>query len=145
MDTFDNRQIKTKFGLQFKLTYNRSMKKLLLTLLLSLGLIGCATNQMLDDGYFYKDIGGAECQSYEVVSPKRINCFDNNGNFTYEQDAMTDQEVIAWKMDEMNASIVSLQTQQMFNNINLQNSINQQNLYNTNNFISTCPWWDIYC
>jgi hypothetical protein len=58
---------------------------------------------------------------------------------------MTDQEVIAWKMDEMNASIVSLQTQQMFNNINLQNSINQQNLYNTNNFISTCPWWDIYC
>ena len=121
------------------------MKKLLLTLLLSLGLIGCASNQLLDDGYFYRDIGGAECQSYQVVSPKRIKCFDSDGNFTYEQDAMTDQEVIAWKMDEMNASIVSLQTQQMFNNINLQNSINQQNLYNTNNFISTCPWWDIYC
>ena len=39
------------------------MKKLVLSLLISLGLIGCATNQMLDDGYFYKDIGGAECQS----------------------------------------------------------------------------------
>ena len=58
-------------------------------------------------------------------------------------DAMTDQEVIAWKMDEMNSRITSLQTQQMFNNINLNNSINQQNLYNSNNFITTCPWWDI--
>ena len=53
------------------------------------------------------------------------------------------QEVIAWKMDEMNSRITSLQTQQMFNNINLNNSINQQNLYNNNNFITTCPWWDI--
>ena len=43
----------------------------------------------------------------------------NDGKFTYEQDAMTDQEVIAWKMDEMNSRITSLQTQQMFNNINL--------------------------
>ena len=25
----------------------------------------------------------------------------NDGKFTYEQDAMTDQEVIAWKMDEI--------------------------------------------
>jgi len=119
------------------------MKKILVLLFISLGLIGCATNQMLDDGYFYKDIGGADCQSYQVVSPKRIKCFDKDENFTYEQDAMTDQEVIAWKMDEMNSRITSLQTQQMFNNINLNNSINQQNLYNNNNFITTCPWWDI--
>ena len=76
------------------------MKKLLLPLFFYLGLIGCATNQMLDDGYFYKDIGGTECQSYQVISPKRIKCFDSEGNFTYEQDAMTDLEVIAWKMDE---------------------------------------------
>ena len=119
------------------------MKKIFILLFISLGLIGCATNQMLDDGYFYKDIGGADCQSYQVVSPKRIKCFDKDENFTYEQDAMTDQEVIAWKMDEMNSRITSLQTQQMFNNINLNNSINQQNLYNSNNFITTCPWWDI--
>ena len=112
------------------------MKKLLLIILISLGLIGCASNQMLDDGYFYKDIGGAECQSYQVVSPKRIKCFDKDENFTYEQDAMTDQEVIAWKMDEMNSRITSLQTQQMFNNIN-------QNYNNNYNFITTCPKWDI--
>ena len=87
-----------------------NMKKLLLILFISLGLIGCASNQMLDDGYFYKDIGGAECQSYQVVSPKRIKCFDSNGNFTYEQDAMTDHEVIAWKMDEQNAAIMSIQS-----------------------------------
>ena len=114
------------------------MKKLLLTLFISLGLIGCASNQMLDDGYFYKDIGGAECQSYQVVSPKRIKCFDSNGNFTYEQDAMTDHEVIAWKMDEQNAAIMSIQTSQMWNNINssgnYQRNINQQNLNNM--------WWD---
>ena len=114
------------------------MKKLLLILFISLGLIGCATNQMLDDGYFYKDIGGAECQSYQVVSPKRIKCFDGNGNFTYEQDAMTDHEVIAWKMDEQNAAIMSIQSTQMWNNINssgnYQRNINQQNLNNM--------WWD---
>ena len=72
-----------------------------------------------------------------------VNLYFKDGKFTYEQDAMTDQEVIAWKMDEMNSRITSLQTQQMFNNINLNNSINQQNLYNNNNFITTCPWWDI--
>ena len=119
------------------------MKKLLLLFFISLGLIGCASNQLLDDGYFYKDVGGSSCQSYQVVSPKRIKCFDKDENFTYEQDAMTDKEVIAWKMDEMNAQIMSLQTQQMWNNINLNNSINQQNLYNNNNFITTCPWRDI--
>ena len=114
------------------------VKKLLLLLLITLGLIGCATNQMLDDGYFYKDIGGAECQSYQVVSPKRIKCFDSDGNFTYEQDAMTDHEVIAWKMDEQNAAIMSIQSQQMWSNIisggNYQRNINQQNLNNM--------WWD---
>ena len=115
--------------------YNKFMKKLLLILFISLGLIGCASNQMLNDGYFYKDIGGASCQRYQVVSPKRIKCFDSDGNFTYEQNAMTDQQVIAWKMDEMNASI---QSQQMWNNINqsgnYQRNINQQNLNNM--------WWD---
>jgi hypothetical protein len=114
------------------------VKKILILLLISLGLIGCATNQMLDDGYFYKDIGGADCQSYQVVSPKRIKCFDSDGNFTYEQDAMTDHEVIAWKMDEQNAAIMSIQSTQMWNNINsggnYQRNINQQNLNNM--------WWD---
>ena len=113
------------------------MKKLLLLLFISLGLYGCASNQLLDDGYFYKDIGGASCQRYQVVSPKRIKCFDKDGNFTYEQNAMTDQEVIVWKMDEMNASIMSIQSQQMWNNINqggnYQRYINQQNLNNM--------WW----
>jgi hypothetical protein len=107
-------------------------------MLLSLGLTGCASNQMLDDGYFYKDIGGASCQSYQVISPKKIKCFDKDGKLTYEQNAMTGQEVIAWKMDEMNASIMSIQSQQMWNNINqsgnYQRNINQQNLNNT--------WWD---
>lgn len=122
------------------------MKKLLTILfglIVTFFLTGCASNQMLDDGYFYKDIGGASCQSYEVVSPKKIKCFDKDGKLTYLQDAMTDQEVIAWKMDEMQSQITSLQTQQMFNNINQNNKINQQNLYNNNNFITTCPWWDI--
>ena len=114
------------------------MKKLPLFLFISFGLIGCATNQMLDDGYFYKDIGVGDCQSYQVVSPKRIKCFDSEGNFTYEQDAMTDHEVIAWKMDEQNAAIMSIQSQQMWSNINsggnYQRNINQQNLNNM--------WWD---
>ena len=118
------------------------MQKLLLLLLLSLGLIGCASNQLGTDGYYYENVGGSSCKSYEVVTPQKIKCFDKDGNLTYYQDAMTDQEVIAWKMDEMNSRITSLQTQQMFNNINLNNSINQQNLYNNNNFITTCPWWD---
>ena len=117
---------------------NEFIKKLLLILFISLGLIGCATNQMLDDGYFYKDIGGTKCQSYQVVSPKRIKCFDSNGNFTYEQDAMTEHEVIAWKMDVQNAAIMSIQSQQMWSNINAggnyQRNINQQNLNNM--------WWD---
>ena len=114
------------------------MKKLPITLFISLGLIGCASNQMLDDGYFYRDIGGAECQSYQVISSKRIKCFDSNGNFTSEQEAMTDHEVIAWKMDEQNAAIMSIQSTQMWNNINqggnYQRNINQQNLNNM--------WWD---
>ena len=50
---------------------------------------------------------------------------------------MTDHEVIAWKMDEQNAAIMSIQSQQMWNNINssgnYQRNINQQNLNNT--------WW----
>ena len=51
---------------------------------------------------------------------------------------MTDHEVIAWKMDEQNAAIMSIQSTQMWNNINsggnyLRN-INQQNLNNM--------WWD---
>jgi outer membrane biogenesis lipoprotein LolB len=121
----------------------KKLLTILFGLIVTFFLTGCASNQMLDDGYFYKDIGGASCQSYEVVSPKKIKCFDKDGKLTYLQDAMTDQEVIAWKMDEMNSRITSLQTQQMFNNINLNNSINQQNLYNNNNFITTCPWWDI--
>ena len=83
----------------------------------------------------------AEPKSTQDLCHQRLGI--NDGKFTYEQDAMTDQEVIAWKMDEMNSRITSLQTQQMFNNINLNNSINQQNLYNNNNFITTCPWWDI--
>ena len=121
------------------------MKKLLLLLLLSLGLIGCSSssNQMLKDGYYYKDIGGSSCQSYEVVTSGNIKCFDKDGKLTYFQDAMTDQEVLLWKFDEMESKVQSLQYQQMFNNINLNNKINQQNLYNNNNFITTCPWWDI--
>ena len=114
------------------------MNKLLLLLFLSLGLIGCASNQLGADGYYYKNVGGSSCQSYEVVTPKKIKCFDKDGNLTYYQDAMTDQEVIAWKMDEMNAQIMSLQTQQMWNNINqggnYQRYINQQNLNNM--------WWN---
>ena len=35
MDMFDNRQIKTKFGLWLKLIYNHSMKKILLIILLT--------------------------------------------------------------------------------------------------------------
>ena len=124
------------------------MKKLL-TILFGLIVIflltGCssASNQMLKDGYYYKNVGGSSCKKYIVVTPGEIECQDEDGIFTYYQNAMTDQEVIAWKMDEMNSRITSLQTQQMFNNINLNNSINQQNLYNNNNFITTCPWWDI--
>ena len=67
-----------------------------------------------------------------------IQYFDSDGNFTYEQDAMTDHEVIAWKMDEQNAAIMSIQSTQMWNNINsggnYQRNINQQNLNNM--------WWD---
>jgi len=44
---------------------------------------------------------------------------------------MTDHKVIAWKMDEQNTSIVSIQSLQMWNNINssgnYQRNINQQN------------------
>jgi len=40
-------------------------------LFISLGLIGCASNQMLNDGYFYKDIlvemGGIEPSSVAFV------------------------------------------------------------------------------
>ena len=43
---------------------------------------------------------------------------------------MTDHEVIAWKMDEQNAAIMSIQSTQMWNNINssgnYQRNINQQ-------------------
>ena len=76
-----------------------------------------------------------------IVAKKNVlksSCFDSNGNFTYEQDAMTDHEVIAWKMDEQNAAIMSIQSQQMWSNINsggnYQRNINQQNLNNM--------WWD---
>ena len=121
----------------------------LLTILFGLIVIflltGCssASNQMLKDGYYYKNVGGSSCKKYIVVTPGEIECQDEDGVFTYYQNAMTDQEVIAWKMDEMNSRITSLQIQQMFNNINLNNKINQQNLYNNNNYITTCPWWDI--
>ena len=52
---------------------------------------------------------------------------------------MTEQEVLVWKVEEMESNVQSLQIQQMFNNINQNND----NLYNNNNFITTCPWWDI--
>ena len=115
----------------------------LLTILFGLIVIflltGCssASNQMLKDGYYYKNVGGSSCKSYIVVTPGEIECYDEDGEPTYYQNAMTDQEVIIWKMDEMNSRITSLKNQQMWNNINqsgnYQRNINQQNLNNT--------WW----
>ncbi len=126
------------------------MKKLptiLFGLIVTLILTGCGpTNQLLQDGYYYKDIGGSSCQSYDVVTPGEIKCFDKDGKFTYSQNSMTEQEVLVWKVEEMESKVQSLQIQQMFNNINQNNNNNQQNnnnLYNNNNFITTCPWWDI--
>ena len=124
------------------------MKKLL-TILFGLIVIflltGCssASNQMLKDGYYYKNVGGSSCKKYNLVTPGRIKCKDEDGKFTYYQNAMTDQEVLLWKLDEMESQIQQLQFQQILNNNQQIWNNNQQNLYRTSDFITTCPWWDI--
>ena len=50
-----------------------NMKKLLLISFISLCLISCATNQMLDDGYFYKDIGVLSVKVIKLFHPKELN------------------------------------------------------------------------
>ena len=115
------------------------MKKLLLILFISLGLIGCASNQLATDGYYYKNVGGNSCVRYDVVTPGRIRCYNKDGAVTYFQNAMSDQEVLLWKLDEMGSQIQQLKYQQILNN-------NQQIWNNNlnNNYINNCPWWDNY-
>ena len=104
-------------------------------------LTGCsiASNQMLKDGYYYKNVGGSSCKSYIVVTPGEIECYDEDGEPTYYQNAMTEQEVLLWKLDEMGSQIQQLKYQQILNN-------NQQIWNNNlnNNYINNCPWWDNY-
>ena len=61
------------------------MKKLL-TILFGLIVIfwltGCASNRMLDDGYYYKNIGGSSCKYVSYVTPGRIKCYDKDEKLT---------------------------------------------------------------
>ena len=117
-----------------------SIRTVLFGLIVAFLLSGCiAGNRMASDGNYYKNVGAHSCERYNVVTPGKIKCFDKDGKFTYRQNSMTEQEVLVWKVEEMESNVQSLQIQQMFNNINQNND----NLYNNNNFITTCPWWDI--
>ena len=82
------------------------MNKLLIILfglIVTFLLTGCRipSNQLATDGYYYKNVGGNSCVWYDVVTPGKIKCKDEDGNFTYYQNAMTDQQVMVWKLDNV--------------------------------------------
>ena len=80
-----------------------SIQTILFGLIVTFLLTGCnfASNQIASDGYYYKNVGGNSCVRYDVVRPGKIKCLDEDGRFTYYQNAMSDQEVMVWKLDNV--------------------------------------------
>jgi len=85
-----------------------SIRTVLFGLIVAFLLSGCiAGNRMASDGNYYKNVGAHSCERYNVVTPGKIKCFDGDGRFTRYQYAMTDQEVMIWKLDDMQRQINS--------------------------------------
>jgi len=84
-----------------------SIRTILVGLLVVFFVTGCrmASNQVASDGKYYRNVGGNSCAQYDVVRSGRIKCMDVDGKFTYYQNAMTDQEVMVWKMDDIGSAI----------------------------------------
>ena len=80
-----------------------SIRTVLFGLIVTFLLTGCriASNQLATDGYYYKNVGGNSCVRYDVVTPGRIRCYNKDGAVTYFQNAMSDQEVMVWKLDNV--------------------------------------------
>jgi len=86
-----------------------SIRTVLFGLIVTFFLTGCymAANKMAADGNYYKNIGGSSCASWSVVRTGQIKCFDKDGRFNRYQNAMTDQQVMTWKLDDMQRQIDS--------------------------------------
>ena len=80
-----------------------SIRTILFGLIVTFLLTGCrvASNKLLSDGYYYKNVGGNSCVRYYIIRPGQIKCVDKEGRFTYNQNAMTDQQVMVWKLDNI--------------------------------------------
>ena len=104
-----------------------SIQTILFGLIVTFLLTGCcvASNKLLSDGYYYKNVGGNSCVRYDVVRPGKIKCKDKDGRFTYYQNAMSDQEVMVWKLGDVEDAVRSnsYQLQQIQRNTNTNNQL----------------------
>ena len=66
---------------------------------------GLAGTRMANDGLYYRNVGGFECRTHTVVQRGTIKCFNTDGQFTYFQNAMSTQEVMMKKMDNLGGQI----------------------------------------
>ena len=109
-----------------------SIQTILFGLIVTFLLTGCymAANRMASDGYYYKNIGGSSCVKWTVVKTRQIKCFDKDGRFTRYQNAMSDQEVMVWKLGDVENAVRS-------NSYDLQ-----QIRYNTNPNNKLLNWTD---
>tara|TARA_B110000008_G_C16463022_1_gene360866 strand:+ start:117 stop:470 length:354 start_codon:yes stop_codon:yes gene_type:complete len=104
------------------------IQTILFGILIVFFLTGCriASNQVASDGKYYKNVGGNSCARYDIVRTGKIKCMDVDGKFTYYQNAMSDQEVMVWKLSDVERAVQSnsYDLQQIQYNTNQSNQLN---------------------
>tara|TARA_Y100000031_G_C8001410_1_gene283786 strand:+ start:126 stop:440 length:315 start_codon:yes stop_codon:yes gene_type:complete len=85
-----------------------SIRTVLYGLIVAFLLSGCiASTQMASDGNYYRNIGGIDCAKYRITGNGVMNCYNKDDKYTGTKYAMTEQEILSWKLDDMQRQIDS--------------------------------------
>jgi TolA-binding protein len=84
-----------------------NIRTVLFVLVVSILLSSCgmAMTRQASDGLYYRNVGGFDCHRYKIVRRGVMQCFDTDGQFTFYRNAMSTQDVMIEKMEDLGGQI----------------------------------------